>query len=50
MRTCKLTITKKTVSELSNNNGFQMITNMTMRNDFITNMTMRNEFITNMTM
>ena len=50
MKTCKLAITKKTVSELSNNNSLQMVTNFTMRNEFVTNFTMRNEFVTNFTM
>ena len=48
MKTCKLSIQKKTVSDF-NNTASQAITMITIRNEAITMITIRNEAITMIT-
>lgn len=49
MKTCKLTIAKKTVAELSNCNNSEMVTMITIRNEAVTMITIRNEAVTMIT-
>jgi hypothetical protein len=49
MNTHKLSISKKTISELSNKGIQKVVTNWTMRNDLVTNWTMNNDVVTNWT-